>query len=155
MKELSGQARTAISAPPAECIALLAAVDRYPTWYPDVIRKVEVIERDGSGVVRRARVTVHLSVGPLANDYTFEINVEVAPAAVILSRVPHKASDPDQLEVHWRVKPGELRVDVSAVLEVPRFLPVGGAGEAVAQGFVKAARRVLDDLSVKASASSS
>ena len=155
MKELTGHATTAVDAPPEECIALVAAVDRYPTWYPAVIRKVDVIERDAAGAVRRARVTVHLAVGPLANDFKFEISVEVQPAAVILARVPHEASDPDKLEVHWQVKPGELGVDVAARLEVPRFLPVGGAGDSVAQGFVEAARRVLDDSRAKASASSS
>jgi Polyketide cyclase / dehydrase and lipid transport len=155
MKELQGTASTAVSATPEESIALLAAVDRYPTWYPDVIREVEVLERDPAGVPRRARTTVHLAVGPLANDYHFEVTITVEPAAVILARVPDASSDPQRLEVYWQVGKRRLGVEVSARLEVPRFLPVGGAGPAVAQGFVEAARRVLDGSIPNASASSS
>lgn len=155
MKELSGSASTAVSATPEECIVLLAAVDRYPMWYPEVIREVEVLQRDDQGAPRLARTTVHLAVGPLANDFHFEIAVEVAASWVAISRVGDTASDPDQLEVRWSVAPGELSVALSARLDIPRFLPVAGAGETVAQGFAEAARRVLDGSSPNASASSS
>ena len=155
MKDLQGTAATAVSATPEECIAVLAAVDRYPAWYPDVIREVEVLERDGTGVPRRARTTVHLAVGPVARDYHFEITVDVQPAAVVLSRVPDSPTDPDHLEIRWRVKPRQLAVELTARLDVPRLLPLGGAGESVAQGFVEAARRVLDGSNPNASASSS
>lgn len=155
MKELKGSATTAVQATPEECIAVLAAVDRYPTWYPDFIREVEVLERDAAGMPRRASTTVHLAVGPLANDYSFEVTIKVQRSAVILVRVPNEPSDDEHLEVHWRVKPRELGVKVAARLDVPRFLPVGGAGESVAQGFVEAARRVVDGSSPNASASSS
>jgi hypothetical protein len=155
MKELQGTASAAVSVTPEECIAVLAAVDRYPTWYPDVIREVEVLARDRAGVPRRARTTVHLAVGPLANDYHFEITVEVKATGVLLARVPNEPSDEERLEVHWRVGQRRLGVEVMARLDVPRFLPVGGAGPSVAQGFVEAARRVLDGSSPNASASSS
>jgi hypothetical protein len=155
MKELRGSATTTVNVPPEECISVLAAVDRYPIWYPDVIRDVEVLERDKAGVARRARTTVHLAFGPLANDYHFEISVEVKPGGVVVARVPDAPSDPEQLEVRWRVRPRQLGVEVIAALDVPRFLPVGGAGDSVAQGFVEAARRVLEGSGENASASSS
>lgn len=155
MKDLRGSATTAVSVPPEECISVLAAVDQYPVWYPDVIREVEVLERDKHGVARRARTTVHLAFGPLANEYRFEITVDVKPSAVIVIRVPNEPSDQERLEVRWRVKPRQLGVEVVARLDVPRFLPVGGAGDSVAQGFVEAARRVLEASSPNASASSS
>lgn len=155
MKELQGTASTAVSATPEECIALLAAVDQYAVWYPDVIREVDVLERDGDGVPRRARTTVHLAVGPLANDYHFEITVETKPSGVVLTRVPNEPSDPERLEVRWRVGQRRLGVKVTARLDVPRFIPVGGAGDSVAQGFVEAARRVLDGSRSNASARSS
>ena len=155
MKDLHGTASTEVSATPEECIAVLAAVDRYPAWYPDVIREVEVLERDGAGVPRRARTTVHLAVGPLANDYRFEITVKVGPSSVVLARVADAPSDPEQLEVRWQVGQRRLGVEVVARLEVPRFIPLGSAGPSVAQGFVEAARRVLDGSSPNASASSS
>src|SRR5436305_550665 len=101
MKELRGSATATVRATPEECIAVIAAVDRYPTWYPDVIREVEVLERDAQGVARRARTKVHLAVGPLANDYRFEITVAVQPSAVLLSRVPNAGSDPERLESRW------------------------------------------------------
>jgi ribosome-associated toxin RatA of RatAB toxin-antitoxin module len=155
MKELRGSATAPVKATPEQCIAMIAAVDRYPTWYPDVIREVEVLERDDQGVAKRARTRVHLAFGPLTNDYRFEVTVAVKPTAVVLVRVPNDASDPEQLEIHWRIHPRRLGVDVVARLDLPRFLPVGNAGDSVAQGFVEAARRVLEDSSAKASASSS
>ena len=154
MKELRGSAWTAISVPPEECITLLAAVDRYPSWYPDVIRKVDVLTRDEAGVPRQARTSVHLSVGPLAGDFEFEVAVQTEPSGVVLARVPDHGSDQERLEVRWRVTPGELGVELVARLDVPRLLPIGGAGDSVAQGFVEAARRVLDGSSPNASASS-
>ena len=70
MKDLHGSATTAIEATPEHCIAVLAAVDRYPTWYPDVVRDVEVLERDDAGMPRRARTTTSATlskygVGPM------------------------------------------------------------------------------------------
>jgi polyketide cyclase/dehydrase/lipid transport protein len=155
MRDLHGRATAEVDAPPEKCVALLAAVDGYPTWYPEVIREVEVLERDAEGVPRRARTTVHLALGPLAKDFHFEITVEAGPSEVVLSRLEDDPSDPERLDVRWHLAPGRLSIDVSARLSVPRVLPVGGAGEAVAQGFVEAARRALDGSSPNASANSS
>jgi ribosome-associated toxin RatA of RatAB toxin-antitoxin module len=155
MKDLRGSATTAVSIPPEDCISVLAAVDQYPVWYPDVIREVEVLERDEDGVARRARTTVHLAFGPLANDYRFEVTLDVKPTAVIVTRIPNQPSDEERLEVRWRVKPRQLGVEVVARLDIPRFIPVGGAGDSVAQGFVEAAKRVLEGSIPTASASSS
>lgn len=155
MKDLRGTATAAVRATPEQCIAVVAAVERYPTWYPDVIREVEVLERDADGVARRARTRIHVAFGPLANDYRFEITVAVEPSAVVLVRVPDAPSDPERLEIHWRVGPGQLGVELVARLELPRFLPVGGAVDSLAQGFVEAASRVLEGSSPNVSASSS
>lgn len=155
MKELKGGASAPVSATPEQCIAMLAAVDRYPDWYPNVISEVEVLERDESGVASRARTRVHLALGPLANHYDFEVTVTVRKSAVLVVRVPDSPTDEERLEIHWRVRPGRLGVDLTARLDVPRFLPIGGAGDSVAQGFVEAARRVLEASSPKASARSS
>jgi hypothetical protein len=38
MKELDGTAMAAVPAPVEECLAVLEAVDRYPAWYPEVVR---------------------------------------------------------------------------------------------------------------------
>ncbi len=134
---------------------MLAAVDRYPDWYPEVIREVEVLAREADGHPKRARTTVHLAVGPFAHDFHFEVTIAVLPAAVLVSRVPNEPSDEDRLEINWQVGAGELGVHIEARLDVPRLLPVGSVGESVAQGFVEAAKRELEDPSAKASPSSS
>lgn len=155
MKDLRGSASSPVSATPEQCLAVVAAVDRYPTWYPDVIREVEVTERDRDGVARRARTNVHLGIGPLAKDYQFEVVVTVEPSGVLLARVPDGASDPERLEIHWRVRPRELGVDLVARLDLPRLVPIGSAADSVAQGFVEAAKRMLAGSNPNASASSS
>jgi ribosome-associated toxin RatA of RatAB toxin-antitoxin module len=156
MKDLQGSASVSVAASPAECIALVTAVDRYPSWCPDLIREVEMLERGDDAVPLRARTTVHLALGPIANDFRFEITVTVRPGAeVVLSRIPDDPSDPESLELRWLAKPGELRIEMSGRLDVPRFLPVGGMGDSVAQGFVEAASRALAGSSPNASASSS
>lgn len=158
MKELNGGAETTVSATAPECIALLAAIDRYPDWYPDVIKHAEVAERDAAGHPTRALATVHVSAGPLVRDFDLLLAVEVRPDGVKLVRVPHHPSDEELFEVDWEVREGapvSLRVLLLARLDVPRLLPLGSVGESVAQGFVAAAKRVLDGASPKASASSS
>ncbi len=56
------------------------------------------------------------------------------------------ASDGERFEVTWHVAASasaEIRLELSANLSVPRFLPIGGIGDAVADGFVTAAARAL------------
>ena len=156
MKDLQGSASISLAATPADCVALLAAVDGYPSWCPELIREVEVLERGADGVPVRARTTVHLALGPIANDFRFEITVSVQPGAeVVLSRIPDDRSDAESLDIRWLAKPGELSIEMSGRLGVPRFLPVGGIGDSVAQDFVEAASRALAGSSPNASASSS
>jgi hypothetical protein len=48
--------------------------------------------------------------------------------------------------VTWHVDApahAQIRLDLHANLSVPRFLPLGGIGDAVADGFVNAAARAL------------
>lgn len=47
-----------MAAPLEECFALLAAVDRYPDWCPDVVRQVEVLDRDAAGESNRCHLKV-------------------------------------------------------------------------------------------------
>jgi hypothetical protein len=48
-----------VAAPLEECFALLAAVDRYRDWCPDVVRQVEVLDRDAAGEPLRAIAEVY------------------------------------------------------------------------------------------------
>jgi hypothetical protein len=156
VKDLYGSASAPVSAPSAECIELLAAVDGYPVWCPAVICEVDVLERRGDGVPTRACATVHLALGPVSHNFRFEIAVVVEPGSgVVVSRTPDHPSDPERLELRWRVKPARLEIELAARLDVPRFLPVGHLGDRVAQEFVEAASRALAGSSPKVSASSS
>jgi hypothetical protein len=147
MKELSGSARAPVPASPEASLALLAAVDRYPTWYPEVVRAVDVVEREPSGQPTRVQTKLHLAQGPLAKDFDLLMTVAVQPPSMVsLTRVPHEPSDEERFEVIWHVDGSaqtQIRLDLRADLSVPRFLPIGGIGDAVAGGFVSAAARAL------------
>ncbi len=54
MKHLHGAAQAAVGVPIEDCLALLAALDAYPSWYPDVVREVEVVEHDDDGLPLKA-----------------------------------------------------------------------------------------------------
>jgi ribosome-associated toxin RatA of RatAB toxin-antitoxin module len=147
MKELTGTATAAVAAPADQCLALLAAVDRYPTWHPEVVRHVDVLDRDPDGQPTRVKTKLHLAQGPLSKDFDLEMTVTVQPPGTVqLTRVPHEASDEERFEVTWHVEApahAEIRLDLRANLSVPRFLPLGGIGDGVADGFVNAAARAL------------
>lgn len=159
MKELDGSAETTVEATPDATFELAAAVDRYPSWNPEVISKVEVLQTNADGRPTRVRATVKVAVGPINRDFDLIMDVESSDHdAVSLSRVPNEAGDPEQFEVVWRIRggpPTRLQIELTAALDVPRLVPVGGIGDRLAQGFVETAKRELDGSSPNASASSS
>lgn len=130
-------------APLAQCLALVEAVDDYPVWYPDVVRSVEVLERDAAGVPSRAQTKLHLSVGPVTKDFDLLMAVTVKPpGTVTLAKIGGSA----KFDVVWRLTDGEstrIELELDANLDVPRFLPLGDVGNSVAQGFVSAASAEL------------
>jgi ribosome-associated toxin RatA of RatAB toxin-antitoxin module len=147
VKELTGTATAAVAAPADQCLALVAAVDRYPTWHPDVVKAVDVLDRNAAGQPTRVKTKLHLAQGPLSKDFDLEMTVSVQlPGTVQLTRVPHEPSDEERFEVTWHVDApahAQIRLDLRANLAVPRLLPLGGIGDAVADGFVNAAARAL------------
>jgi hypothetical protein len=147
MKELHGTASASVAAPIEECFALVEAIDRYPSWYPDVVREAEIVERNTDGHPTRARATLHASVGPFVKDFELLLLVtEEQLRTVKLNRIPHDRGDPERFEVIWHLQPGrETRIDLilNANLSVPRLLPVGGIGDSMAAGFVAAAATAL------------
>jgi ribosome-associated toxin RatA of RatAB toxin-antitoxin module len=147
MKELSGSASTAVDAPIEECFALVAALDRYPSWYPDVVRAAEVVARDDAGHPTRTRTTLHASIGPISRDFALLMTVTVEEFSTVrLSRIPHDGSDPERFDVHWRLQAGaQTRIDLTlaANLSIPRLVPVTGIGDTMAGGFVDAVARAL------------
>lgn len=147
MKELDGSASATVAAPVAQAFELLAAVERYPVWAPDLVRGVEVVERDPDGRASKARATLHVSLGPLTRDFNLLLDVAPdPPRSVRLTRIPHDARDPEEFRVIWRLREGaqtQIELAVKANLSVPRLLPVSGIGDGLAQGFVDAAARAL------------
>ena len=147
MKRLHGSGSASTAASLEACLDLLKALDGYPTWYPEVVREVTVLERGEGGVVRRAKVKLHVAYGPLEKDLELLVSLTVdPPSRVVLARVPHSASDSEELEVRWLLEDGaerQLTVELHASLEVPRFLPVGQLADSFAKGFAEAAARAL------------
>lgn len=158
MKELGGSAQTTVAATPEACFELVAAVDHYPGWNP-AVRDVDVLQSNPDGRPTRVRTAVHVAAGPVARDFDLVLDVELSGSdTVCLSRVPNEAGDPEKFELVWRVSQGPptcLAIELDAMLEVPRLLPLGGVGDRLAQEFVDAAKRELDGSSPNASASSS
>jgi hypothetical protein len=148
MKELRGAAAGVVSVPAQEALKLLEAVDGYPTWYPEVVKEVEVVERDDQGRVTRARATLNVAYGPLARSFRLLLAVVVErPTMVRLTRIAHDRGDQEQFEVIWRLQEESgttrIRLELEANLSVPRLVPLGGAGDAMAEGFVAAATKAL------------
>jgi hypothetical protein len=128
-------------------MSLLEAVDQYPTWYPAVVKSVEVVERNDQGRPTKAQTNLHVERGPIVKDFNLLMDVQVDPNGTVkLSRVPHHGSDAEKFDVIWRVSgsgPSQIRLDLAADLNVPRFLPLGDVGNALASGFVEAATKAL------------
>src|SRR5690242_14895095 len=95
MRELHGKASAAVSAPVEKCIALLAAVDAYPDWYPDGVREAEVIERDADGQPTTVRTVLHVAVAGFDRDFNLTMAVQADPGGrVALTKVTDASSDP-------------------------------------------------------------
>ena len=129
-------------------MALFEDIDRYPTWHPDVVKEAEVLERDAQGHPTKAHCKLHVERGPMTRDFDLMMAVTVDPAGTVkLSRIPHQPSDGERFNVTWTVAGGNpsttIQLDLLADLNVPRFIPLGGVGDEIAQGMVNAATRAL------------
>lgn len=146
MKRLQARAGALISASPAQCLSLLAAVDRYPEWHPDVVRKVTVLARDARDHAAKVEARLHISRGPLKRELELMLAVTVEEPAIRLTRLPYDPADEEEFELTWNVGEGaqtRIELDLAASLDIPRAVPLGGVAEAMAQGFVSAAARAL------------
>ena len=147
MKEIWGTASAAVNAPIEECFALLIAVEGYPNWYPEAVREAEVVQRGAAGDPEVVRTTLLAAIGPVAREFHLLMAVEASrPRSVKLRRVPHVPSDRERFEVTWdleRASDTRIRVHLAANLSIPRMLPVGGVGDAMANGFVRAAAKAV------------
>lgn len=147
MKELQGRASAELDVPAGECFELLAAVEGYPEWF-EVVHTVEVLEAERNGTPGLARAELYVPQSPFGTHFELVVAVQTErPATVTLTRVPEGIADPDRLEVTWRVrgrKSTKLEVEFDAAASfVPGFVPVGGAGDAIARAAIEAARAAL------------
>jgi hypothetical protein len=148
MKELQGSATGVASVTIDECVRFFRAVDRYPSWYPDVVRKVEVLERDAESNPTKGRGLLHVAVGPIVKDFDLVLAITVEDGRTVkLTRLPNHPGDEERFDVTWRLAEAgagtRIRLEVRATLSVPRFVPVGGIGDRLAEGFVSAATKAL------------
>ena len=147
MKELRGRASAELKIAPKKCFALLSALERYPTWF-DVVQEVEILEAERNGTPGMARAALYVPQSPFGTDFELFLAVRTAaPMMVTLTRVPDGPRDEDRLELIWRMGGDgttllELEFDAAASF-VPSFLPVGRAGDMIAQAALDAARSAL------------
>jgi ribosome-associated toxin RatA of RatAB toxin-antitoxin module len=149
VKELQGSASAEIELPPEECFALVASVDRYPGWF-EMIRAVEVLKRKPGGFPSLARVELHIPQSPFGTDFELVMAIEAEhPEAVLFTKLPAGPSDQDRLELSWRMRENgatEIEFEFDAAVSfVPGYLPVGSAGDAIAEAILGAATTAFTD----------
>ena len=147
MKQLQGSASAEIELPVEDCFALLVSIDRYPAWF-EVVREVEILDREPDGRARLARVELHVPHSPFGTRFSFMVAVEAErPEAMQLTKLPDGPADVDRLELTWRMRENgwtEIEFEFDAVVSfVPGYLPVGGAGDVIAEAILDAATTAL------------
>lgn len=149
MREFHGEAAGVVAAPVEDCFALLAAIDGYPDWCPDIVRDVEVFDRGANGQPSRVRMKMHIARGALVREFDLFLAVVIEPpGSVKLTRVTDHPTN-QEFNATWRLRrAGSTRValELDARLRVPSYVPAGGVGDAIAEGFVTAACRALGAL---------
>jgi hypothetical protein len=148
MKHLHGDAEASVGVRIDDCLRFLAALEAYPNWYPDVVREVEVVETGKGGLPLRAETKLHLSWGPVSRDLDLLLAVRVQrPGLVQLSHVPRGPAGGASFDATWRLEDRagtHLELELDATMPVPGLVPLGGVGDAFADGFMEAAVRGLE-----------
>jgi ribosome-associated toxin RatA of RatAB toxin-antitoxin module len=148
VKSLNGEARRDVAASLAESYALLRDVERYTQWHGEAVREVQVLARDPEGLAERVHARLRVRLGPLDREFELMLAVQAQPPTeVLLHRLAHEPSDPEALSLRWMLAPvsgagagTRIELQMSAVLDVPRLLPLpGGVAAEMAAQFVAAA----------------
>jgi len=143
LKQLQGSAIAGTELPVEDCFALLAAIDRYPAWF-EMVREVEILDREPDGRPRLARVEIYVPQSPFGTDFSFMVAVEAdRPAKMRFTKLPDGPADEDRIELTWRIREnGRTEIEFefdAAVSFVPGYLPVGSAGDVIAEIILDAA----------------
>jgi len=146
MREFHAQAAEVVAAPIEDCFALLAAVDRYPQWCPDVVREVEVLGRDAGGQPNRVRMRIRVARAALVKQFDLFLAIAVEPPrAVRLTRVTDHPTN-QEFNASWQLNPANstrVALELDAKLRVPWYIQADGIPDTIAQGFLTAACRAL------------
>jgi hypothetical protein len=146
MRQFRGEAAEVVGSPVEDCLALLAAVDRYPEWCPDVVREVQVLDRRAGGQPSKVRMRMHVVRGPVDREFDLLLAIIVEPPGTVkLTRVTDHPTD-QEFNATWLLSPARstrISLQLDAKLRVPSYVPAGGVGDAIADAFVTAASRAL------------
>ena len=96
------------------------------------------------------RVELHVPQSPFGTDFEFVVAVEAdRPGAMQFTKLPAGPSDQDRLEISWRMRENgatEIEFEFDAAVSfVPGYLPVGGAGDVIAEAILGAATTAFAD----------
>jgi ribosome-associated toxin RatA of RatAB toxin-antitoxin module len=145
-RQFHGEAAEVVAAPLEDCFALLAAVDRYPDWCPDIVQDVDVLDRGPEGRPSRVRMRMHIAQGALVREFDLFLAIVVEPPRIVkLTRVTDHPTN-QEFNATWLLLPAgstRLALQLDARLRVPFYVPASGIGGAIAEGFVAAACRAL------------
>lgn len=146
MRDFHGQATEVAAASQEQCFALLAAVDRYPEWCPDVVKAVQVLERGPDGQASRVRMRIRVVRGALVREFDLFLAVAVDPPGTVkLTRVTDHPTN-QVFNATWALQPAHstrIELDLDAKLRVPQYIPADGVADTIAERFVTAACRAL------------
>lgn len=131
-----------VAAAPADVYAVVDDVEAYPEWMTGV-QSVDVHERGPDGRVSVARIQMELPIPVVKGAFGFTGAIDRTPASrVTLRRKPSKAGDEQALTVDWHLSPEgsgtRVRLEMEATVDVPRFAPLGGPADSMAEGFADA-----------------
>jgi ribosome-associated toxin RatA of RatAB toxin-antitoxin module len=145
MKEITATATGTAQAPIEQVYAHLLDVERYPNWYPDGAKSVEVLERGDDGKATKVDAVLAAVAGPLRKQFDVRLAIEpTKPTLIALARMVDDRGDHEALTITWLLTPvseqeTEITVEMTARIDVPMFLPIDPVAREVANGFLQAA----------------
>jgi ribosome-associated toxin RatA of RatAB toxin-antitoxin module len=145
MKDIQATATGVSQTPIDQCFALLREIEKYPDWYPDGAKSVDVLERDADGAALKVDAVLAAVAGPLRKSFDVRLTVLAErPTRIALARVADDRGDHEALTIAWSLRelsPAETEVTVEMVarLDLPPFLPIDPVAREAANGFLQAA----------------
>ena len=135
MREFHGEAAEVVAAPVEECFALVAAVDGYPDWCPDIVRDVVVLDRGADGQPSNVRMHMRIARAGIIREFDLLLAIVVEPpGTVTLTRLTDHPTE-QEFNATWALRPTgstEVALALDAKLRVPRYVPAHGIADAIA-----------------------